>query len=165
MIQERRGRNKIEARQLDIEQQENKFRAQERAAVAARDSKMVELYSNFIVQQKDMTDKTTKLTVAIESLAGYEQQNHDLLERVIGSQSDTTTSLATITGAMDAAVASLGRIEAAITSGNGDHLTIAKTLVRVTAALGRIEAKLTPPPTKPDIAPGAHDDEQERKIA
>lgn len=160
-----RGRNAADVRRADTEKGQQaletlqlKFGDAEKARRAAMDERW-----SAMVQQ--MVANNTSLTEAVKGMAVLEQQNQRLLNALVEGQQATTTSLATLTGALDAAVATLGRIEKAITNGNGDHLTIAKTLVRVTDALGRIEAKLTPPPTKPDIAPGAHDGELEKKTA
>jgi len=55
---------------------------------------------------------------------------------------------------MDAAVATLGRIETELTNGNVDHQNIARTLIDAMQALKRIEAKLpTPPTTAPASQP------------
>jgi len=164
-----RGRNAADVRRADTEKGQQaletlqlKFGDAEKARRAAMDERW-----SAMVQQ--MVANNTSLTEAVKGMAVLEQQNQRLLNTIVEDQQANTTSLATLTGAMDAAVASLGRIEIAITNGNGDHQTIAKTLVRVTSALGRIEAKLTPPPptTEPDIEPGAHDDEaaEEKLIA
>lgn len=168
MWQERKSRHQLETQQLEVKKQQNKYHADEQERVDKRAGEMVTLYAGMVEQQKAMTAQTERLTAAIKGLAVYEQQNQKLLERVVGSQADNTTALATITGAMDAAVASLVRIETALNNGNADYVSITQTLVKVTAALKRIEAKLpTPPPTKPDIPlhkPVAHDGDEQEQI-
>ena len=141
-----------------------KLIAAERERAAERDTQMLALYREFVGSQKTLALAIDAQKSVVTSMLAIEQQNQKLLDRVVAGQADNSTSLSTLTGALDSAVAALGRIELAVTNGNGDHLTIAKTLVRVTAALGRIEAKLTPPTPKPDIplhTPPASGDLQE----
>ena len=127
----------------------------ERKRGAEQNDKMLDLYAQHNATQQLLAQAIDAMKSVVTSMLDIERQNQTLLERVIDKLDTNSTSLATITGAMDAIVAGVTRMEKSLSNGNADHQAIAKGLVNLTTEVRHMAAKLPtpPPPTTPASKP------------
>ena len=143
-----RGRSADAARRAETEKGQQALEAQQLKFGDAERSRRAAMDERWHAMMQQMVANNTSLTEAVKGMAILETQNQRLLESLVAGQQANALSLATITGAMDAIVAGVARMEKSLSNGNADHQAIAKGLVRLTTAVARVEAKLpTPPPT------------------
>lgn len=156
-----RGRNANDARLAENEKGQQALEAQQLKYDDAEKTRRAEMDERWANMYQQLVANNSSLTEAVKGMAVLEQQNQRLLERIVESQDvslviqqGNKTSLQTLTGSMDSAVATLGRIEKALADGNTDHEKIAVALGDLKKAMKRIEAKLptpTPPPSEPAL--------------